>query len=159
MLGRRTLLKAVAALPLAQLVDVSPLSAQRARAPVRFIVDARLPDAPRLIEQARRGGHAIADPEGEIIRLMLRPGDPLSTYAGSVLGLTGYSDFVLARDALRMAGRPMRFAARIDGQERAILLDRDGIDRPGGAAAAIDALLATPVAASPARSTSFIWLA
>ncbi|MGE4409438.1 MAG: hypothetical protein AB7D33_02565 [Sphingobium sp.] len=159
MLDRRHLLKYAAALPLTQLVGVSTLSAANGTAPMRFIVDTRLPDAGHLIEQARRGDHAVVDPEGEIIRLMLRPSDPLPAHAGSLLGLTGYSDFILAQDALRAMGRPMRYAARIDGAGRHMLFDREARNGESSTDAAIATLFdpAALIRSSPA--TSFVWLA
>lgn len=159
MLDRRHLLKYAAALPLTQLVGVNALSAADGTAPMRFIVDTRLPDAAHLIEQARRGGHPVVDPEGEIIRLMLRPSDPLTAHAGSLLGLTGYSDFILAQDALRAMARPMRYAARIDGTGRHMLFDREDRNGKSRTDTAIATLFDPAALIRPSHATSFVWLA
>lgn len=73
-----------------------------------FIIDARLPEGPPLIERARASSHPIADPQGEIIRLLLGPQGPVLTRAGTIIGLSTYTDFVLARDMFRNVGRSVR---------------------------------------------------
>ena len=71
-----------------------------------FILDARLPEAGALTARAR--GHLIADPHGEIIRLLLGPQGKTLISAGAIIGLTTYTDFMLASDVLRGIGRAPR---------------------------------------------------
>lgn len=135
---RREVLAATGAL-LAAGVAPRALGAVR---PALFLIDSRLPEGPALAAQARAAGHPSRDPQGEVIRLLL--GEPGLMQAGTILGLTSWTDFVLARDAL---ARPVRSA-------HALPLARDeAVEHP---------LLAALLAACPGRenprATSFLWL-
>lgn len=147
---RRDVLKGSAALAAAGLAGMAPASA-RPGGPLRFIIDARLPEAARLAERARAGGHRLADPGGEIVSLLLARHADWLTGAGPIVGLTGYVDFALARDVLRSASRPIRHALALDGTAAA----------PGTTPAerALAALLGPSPRPAGARSTSFLWLA
>jgi hypothetical protein len=70
--------------------------------------------SPRLIA-ARAGGHTLADPQGEVVALLLAPHGRWLSANGMIVGLTGYSDFVLARDVLRGTSRPVRHAVSLNG--------------------------------------------
>lgn len=87
----------------------------QATAGLHFILDARLPEAAAILAQADAAGHPCADPAGEIIRLLLS--DPAWQMAGTIIVLTTYSDYVLARDMLRMRGRRVRTPHALPGGE------------------------------------------
>jgi hypothetical protein len=71
------------------------------------MADCRKPSPDRA---ARAGGHTLADPQGEVVALLLAPHGRWLSANGMIVGLTGYSDFVLARDVLRGTSRPVRHA-------------------------------------------------
>lgn len=112
---------------------------------LHFILDARLPEAAAIRARAQAAGHPCADPADEIIRLLLSENGRAMTASGTIIGLTTYTDYALARDALRMQGRSVRRPHALPGGE-------------GG-----DPLLATLRDACMRRcasqATSFLWLA
>ncbi|WP_194917457.1 hypothetical protein [Novosphingobium sp. NBM11] len=121
----------------------------------RFIVDGRLPEAPRLIARARAGGHTLADPQGEVVALLLAPHGRWLSANGMIVGLTGYSDFVLARDVLRGTSRPVRHAVSLNGMAQ-METTLDGGNRT---TRTLDALLGPAPWRENTRATSFLWLA
>jgi len=152
--ARRTLLKCAAVLPVSQLAGASPLTAA-GRAQPRFIIDRRLPEADRIAARARARNCRVADPEGEIIRLLLDRREPWLSVSGSIIGLTGWSDLMLAQDALRMAGRPLLHASALrDGREQRLI---DRADSRAGRTLA--SLLGGEEMRRLSRITSFLWAA
>ena len=99
--NRRAVLGAMAVLP-----GLAMAPRAQATAGLHFILDARLPEAAAIRARADAAGHPCAAPAGEIIRLLLSEEGP--QMAGTIIGLTTYSDYVLARDMLRMRGRRVR---------------------------------------------------
>lgn len=153
-IARRTLLKGAALLPVGQLAGAAPIAAAGRERP-RFIIDHRLPEADHIAARARAQGCPIADPEGEIIRLLLDRRDPWLSTSGSIIGLTGWSDLMLARDALRMAGRPLLHASALrGGREERLIGHKDG--RAGRTLAS---LLGGEEMRRLTRTTSFVWAA
>jgi len=88
----------------------SPALAFHSGQSASFILDARLPEAAALSARARQAGHRMADPQGEILRLLLGPQGRLLIGADTIIGLSTYTDFMLAGDVLRAAGRRPRGA-------------------------------------------------
>lgn len=124
---------------------VAPPAMAESRADAVFLLDARLPEAAALTARARASGHMSIDPQGEMIRLLTSEKARFWIDAGTVIGLTTYTDLMLARDVLRAIGRPIRqHLALPDGRADDPLL----------------ALLHQGCARSCAsRATSFLWLA
>lgn len=150
---RRSLLKGLAILPVAGVPLAGVVATAGREHAIRFVIDRRLPDGPALADFARRRGHALADPQGEIVALFLGAKAGWLKEQGMLIGLTGYSEMVLMRDLLRSVGRSMRYAAAFnDGN--APLADR----LEGRAAALVTALHAAPPSGPPRRSGSFLWL-
>lgn len=149
MTTRRDLIKSGALLPLSTLIS-APGTSWAADTRPRFLVDRRLPEARHLRRHAELAGCACADPGGEVIAFLtgspewLAPGAP-------IIGLTGYVDFALAGDVLRLGGRRMRQIWQI-GPSAASLTD-------DGQRALLAALLGTPAAHARPGSTSFLWVA
>lgn len=154
--SRRTVLKGVAAasaLAGSAALPAKPLSG--APGSVRFIIDARLPEAEPLAARAALRGHRVADPGGEMIALLLGDGARLLAAGGHLIGLTGYADFALAQDLLRSMGRPVRHALAIDGAgTRSIIAGATAQERR-----ALAALLGPAAPDHKHRATSFAWLA
>lgn len=152
MTTRRDLLKGGAVLSLSALV-ATPENGWAAETRPRFVIDSRLPEASHLKRHAELSGHPCADPEGEVIALLAgRPG-----WAGGsslVIGLTGYVDYVLARDLFRSEGRRMRQVWQL-GPSGKDLSDL-GNGRTGGPLAS---LLGSPAAPTRRGATSFLWVA
>lgn len=136
--NRRAVLGAMAVLP-----GLAMAPRAQAAAGFHFILDALLPEAAAIRARADAAGHPCADPAGEIIRLLLS--EEGHQMAGTIIGLTTYSDYVLARDMLRMRGRRMRAPHAL----------------PGGDVG--DPLLAslreTCARRCASQATSFLWLA
>lgn len=155
-IARRTVLKGVAAasaVASSAALPAAPLGAPLGA--VRFIIDARLPEAAALAARAALDGHRVADPGGEMIALLLGDGPRLLAAGGHLIGLTGYADFALAQDLLRGIGRPVRHALAIDAVgTRSIVPARSPRE-----ARALAALLGADVPESKHRATSFAWLA
>ncbi|MCW3834441.1 hypothetical protein ACFQ1E_04800 [Sphingomonas canadensis] len=149
---RRTLLKALSALPLAGLAGAGVPGAASAQDAIRIVADRRLPGVAALASAARRGGHAVSDPGGEIVAHVLAQGAGWLRSGGPVMGLTSYTDMMLMRDLAREAGRPMRFAAAWNGGGAAPLADRG--------AEAQAALIAMVRRRPPPAGTAsvFLWL-
>jgi len=153
-IARRTLLKGAALLPVGHLAGASPLPAAGRERP-RFIIDHRLQEADHIAARARAQGCPVADPECEIIRLLLDRRDPWLSASGAIIGLTGWSDLMLAQDALRMAGRPLLHASALrDGKEERLIGRADS-----RAGATLASLLGGEDMRRPARTTSFVWAA
>lgn len=154
--ARRTVLKGVAVT--GALAGSTALPAASLAAPlgtVRFIVDARLPEAAMLTARAALDGHRVADPGGEMIALLLGDGARLLAAGGHLIGLTGYADFALAQDLLRSIGRPVRHALAIEGAGvRSVIPARSPRE-----ARALAALLGPSEPNTTNRATSFAWLA
>jgi len=153
-IARRTLLKCAAVLSASQIAGTPALMAA-GRERLRFIVDPRLPEAGHIAARAAMQGCAVADPKGEIIHLLMDPKQAWLTSQGSIIGLTGYSDLMLARDALRMAGRPLLYISALQGEQETVLLDRQA----SKAGRTIASLLASPDMQRLSSSTSFVWAA
>lgn len=155
-IARRTVLKGVAMT--GALAGSATLYAAQLAAPpgtVRFIIDARLPEAAALTARAAQDSHRVADPGGEMIALLLGDGPRLLAAGGHLIGLTGYADFALAQDLLRGIGRPVRHALAIDAAgARSVVPARSPRE-----ARALAALLSEAAPESKHRATSFIWLA
>lgn len=153
--SRRQILKGGALLSLAGLTQATPLMASAGqRASTRFIVDGRLPEAPHIIARAGRMNMPVFDPEGEIIHLLRTPGAHWLEGKGRIIGLTGYSDLMLAQDALREAGQRLLYVAVLDGECGHILLNQAS----GRTRETLTSLLHQPGALTGAtRSTRFIW--
>lgn len=155
-IARRTVLKGVAAA--SAVASSAALPAAPLAGPfgtVRFIIDARLPEAAALTARAALDGHRVADPGGEMIALLLGDGPRLLAAGGHLIGLTGYADFALAQDLLRGIGRPVRHALAIDAAgARSVISARSPRE-----ARALAALLGPAAPESKHRATSFIWLA
>lgn len=154
--ARRSVLKGVAAA--SAVASSAALPAAPTAGPfgtVRFIIDARLPEAAALAARAAQDGHRVADPGGEMIALLLGDGQRLLAAGGHLIGLTGYADFALAQDLLREIGRPVRHALAIDAAGvRSIVPARSPRE-----ARALAALLGTDAPQTHHRATSFAWLA
>lgn len=154
-LPRRTVLKGAAVLGIGAGVALPAAIPDAAARDVRFIIDARLPEAPALSARAARDRHGVVDPAGEMIALLLGNADRLLARGGYLIGLTGYADFALAQDLLRGIGRPVLHAIAIDGSGR-----RPIIAAPSPrTAAALDALLGRDDTTHRHRATSFAWMA
>jgi len=125
--NRRAVLGAMAVLP-----GLAMAPRAQAAAGFHFILDALLPEAAAIRARADAAGHPCAHPAGEIIRLLLS--EEGHQMAGTIIGLTTYSDYVLARDMLRMRGRRMR--------------------APHALPAAMSATLCWPLCAKPARAAA-----
>lgn len=159
MADRRTFLKTASAaggtvlLPAAAAASACAVPGSRPA----LIVDARLPCADELGMRAAALGHRVLDPQGEMIALLLRHEAALIGPGRHLIGLTGYADFALARDLLRLRGHPIRHAVSLGGPggQRAVIR---GSARDG---AVLEALFSgTPSALGrDARATGFIWLA
>ena len=153
---RRDILKGGAALGAAGFAGLPGMaSALDFSGAPRFIVDGRLPEAPRLIAQARAGGHTLADPQGEVVALLLAPHGRWLSADGMIVGLSSYSDFVLARDVLRGTSRPVRHAVSLNGMAHGEPVLHGG----GRVTRALGALLGPAPRRESARATSFLWLA
>lgn len=154
--ARRAVLKGVAVtgvLAGSAALPAAPLGG--APGTVRFIIDARLPEAAALSARAAQSGHRIADPGGEMIALLLGDGARLLAAGGHLIGLTGYADFALAQDLLRSMSRPVRHALTIDGVgARSLIAARSAHDQR-----ALAALLGPAGPDTRTRATSFVWLA
>lgn len=154
--ARRSVLKGVAAA--SAVASSAALPAAPTAGPfgtVRFIIDARLPEAAALAARAAQDGHRVADPGGEMIALLLGDGQRLLAAGGHLIGLTGYADFALAQDLLRGIGRPVRHALAIDAAgARSVVPARSPRE-----ARALAALLGTDAPQTHHRATSFAWLA
>ncbi|MPT47563.1 MAG: hypothetical protein E2598_03975 [Sphingobium sp.] len=150
---RRQILKGSALLSLLGATQASPLMASAGHVPMRFIVDRRLPEAEHIIGRARQANIPFFDPEGEIIHLLRTPDAGWLKDKGRIIGLTGYSDLMLAQDALREAGKPLLYVAALTGNKEQVLLDRAN----GKTGEALSALLFQPDGRPFARSTRFIW--
>lgn len=155
-IARRTMLKGVAAT--GALTGSATLYAAPLAAPpgtVRFIIDARLPEAAALAARAAQDGHRMVDPGGEMIALLLGDGPRLLAAGGHLIGLTGYADFALAQDLLRSIGRPVRHALAIDAAgARSVIAARSRHEQR-----ALAALLMPAEPETKHRATSFAWLA
>ncbi|NOW45260.1 hypothetical protein FHW96_001415 [Novosphingobium sp. SG751A] len=137
-ISRRAMLGAMAVLP-----GMGMAPRAWAAGACHFILDARLPEAAAIRAKAEAAGHRSADPEGEIVRLLLS--DEGRQMAGTIIGLTTYSDYILARDILRMRHRQVdRPHALPDGDAGDLRLAslRDACARR-----------------CASRATSFLWLA
>lgn len=121
--------------------------------PMRFVVDTRLPEAARLTQRARTAGQLPADPRGEIVALLLSAEWAGNT--GSIVGLTTWTDFALARDILRSSATPVRHAIALDGPNPGVILGTAG----SPAHAALQTLLGPAPRQPGLRATSFLWLA
>lgn len=150
---RRTLLKGLAALPLAAL-PAAPLLAAGG-VPARFVTDGRLLGGRALAAFARGQGRDVTDPRGEIVALFMgRKTGWLASGGAPIIGLTSYSDMVLMRDMARMAGRPMRYAAAWSRMAPPLF---DRLD--GAVARQLVTLLRTAAPArARGRASAFLWL-
>lgn len=101
---RREVLAATAA-ALGLGLTLAPRQVGATPARTAFLVDSRLPEAAALAARARQAGHVVADPKREMVQLLLGPQGELLTGANTIIGLTTYSDLVLASDVLRGVGR------------------------------------------------------
>lgn len=153
---RRSVLKGVAAASVAAGSAALPAASAAGRpGTVRFIIDARLPEAAALAARAALDGHRVADPGGEMIALLLGEGPHLLAAGGHLIGLTGYADFALAQDLLRGIARPVRHALAIDATgARSVIPARSQRE-----ARALAALLGPTAPDTKHRATSFAWLA
>lgn len=149
MTTRRDIIKSGAMLPLSALI-ATPGTSWAADTRPRFLVDRRLREARQLRRHAELVGCACADPQGEIIAFLT--GSPEWVAPGApIIGLTGYVDFALASDVLRIGGRRMRqvwqigptAVSRADSSQRGLLA----------------ALLGTPAVHARPGPTSFLWVA
>jgi hypothetical protein len=149
---RRTVIKGFGLLPLAAMPTAVAVHARGASAgAIRFIADTRLPAARALAVAARRAGHDVGDPQGEIVAHVLAQGPDWLAARGPIIGLTSYTDMMLMRDLARGAGRPMRYASATQRKARPL------IDRLDGAEAAFVAAIAhAPSRAGQAGA--FLWL-
>ncbi|WDF75118.1 hypothetical protein [Novosphingobium sp. KACC 22771] len=141
-LSRRYMLGVTGAL--LGLAVAPPVMAQR-RAGAMFLLDARLPEAAALRARADAFGHRSIDPQGEMIRLLTGEKASLVNGAATVIGLTTYTDLMLARDVLRGMGRPIRHHLALpDGRadDPLLALLHQSCTRNCGS-----------------RATSFLWLA
>ncbi|KUR75166.1 hypothetical protein [Novosphingobium sp. Fuku2-ISO-50] len=104
------------------------------QSPFRAIGDLGREGGRALQAAAHSAGCDFADPEGEIVRLLQGPaiGWLAPSSQAPVIGYTGWSDYLLARDLARDAGRRIVHARLIDAGQ-----GRD---------------LATPHASAPARA-------
>jgi hypothetical protein len=142
--SRREVLGATAAL---LGLAVAPRAVAATDEGAAFILDARLPEAAALAARARMAGHRAADPQGEMVRLLFGPQGKALTGSGTIIGLSTYSDFVLARDVLRDMGRAPREALALP------LADHDAPPR-------LLALLHNACQRQCAsQATSYLWLA
>ncbi|MBN8818493.1 MAG: hypothetical protein J0I80_07220 [Sphingomonas sp.] len=149
---RRTLIKGLGLLPLATMPVAGGLKARGAPAgALRFVADERLPGARALAVAARRAGHEVGDPQGEIVAHVLRQGPDWLTARGPIIGLTSYTDMMLMRDLARGAGRPMRYASAAQGKARPLIDRLDGCE-----AAFLAAIARAPSRAGQAGA--FLWL-
>ena len=151
--NRRNILKGGALLSLVGVTQASPLMATPAHASMRFIIDQRLPEAPHIIARAQQASLPYFDPEGEIIHLLRTPNAGWLNGKGRIIGLTGYSDLILAADALRTAGKPLHYIAALNGEREQVLLNR----ATGKTGDALAALLHQPNGQPLSRTTRFIW--
>lgn len=149
---RRTLIKGLGLLPLAAMPAAVEVHARGAPADaIRFIADTRLPAARALAAAARRAGHEVGDPQGEIVAHVLGQGADWLAAPGPIIGLTSYTDMMLMRDLARGAGRPMRYAGATRRKAQPL------IDRLDGAEAGF--LTAIARAPSPiGQAGAFLWL-
>lgn len=161
MADRRTFLKTASAVGGTALLPAAAAASAHAAPGSRpaFIVDARLPRAGELGQRAAALGHRVLDPQGEMIALLLQHEAALIGPGRHLIGLTGYADFALARDLLRLSGHPIRHAAALGGPDgQRIVIRGSARDR-----AVLDALFAEhPSSFAPGRvaqATSFVWLA
>lgn len=149
---RRTVIKGFGLLPLATMPVAGALHAAGAQAgALRFVADERLPGARALAAAARRAGHEVGDPQGEIVAHVLRQGPDWLARRGPIIGLTSYTDMMLMRDLARGAGRPMRYASATQRKARPLI---DRLD--GGEAAFLAAIARAPSRAGQAGA--FLWL-
>lgn len=152
MTSRRDILKGGALLSFAGLAG-APGAAWAAGARRRFLIDGRLPEAPRLRRRAAITDNPWVDPEGEIIGLLLA--NPVWTERNSVLiGLTGYVDYALAGDFLRSVGRRIEHVRQLGPAAGSAAVAQDGASR-GPIASLLDGP-STPVRPGV---TSFLWIA
>ncbi|WJT00896.1 hypothetical protein [Novosphingobium humi] len=139
---RRAVLGAMAVLP-----GLAMAPRAQAAAGFHFILDARLPEAAAIRAWADAAGHPCADPAGEIIRLLMSEKD--HPMAGTVIGLTTYSDYILARDMLRMQGRRLRAPHMLP----------DGLPGAQGGDPMLAGLRDACARRCGSRASSFLWLA
>lgn len=112
-----------------------------------FLIDSRLPEAAALAARARQVGGLLADAGGEMVRLLLGPHGEALIAASTLIGLSTYSDLVLARDVLRSRGRPL---------QGAIALPLAGHDAP---APLLGLLHSACRRRCGSQATSHLWLA
>lgn len=152
--SRRTILKGGATL--ACTAGMSGVSlALPTHGKLSYVIDSLLPEAQHLAARAHLEKRIVADPAGEIITLLLEHGRGWLADGGSIIGLTGYSDYGLAHDMLRSISRPIRHVTMLDGTGRVH-------PATGGSPAAQRAFAALlgPAARDPSsQATSFLWLA
>lgn len=100
---RRSVLAGAVAAPLALGFGISVGGLSKAELPALTLYDAKLARARFAARDIELRGGATRDTGGEIAALLLR--EQLLAKGGAVLGLTGHSEFLLASDIARMAGR------------------------------------------------------
>lgn len=96
------------------------------QSPFRAIGDLRREGGRALQTAARSTGCDFADPQGEIVRLLQGPaaGWLAPSSSAPLIGYTGWSDYLLARDLARDAGRRMVEARLIAAAPRDLLPPR-----------------------------------
>ncbi len=151
---RRTVLAGAAALPMLGLAG--PALRNLFSESKQLIYDEKLSRAQLAAQRARAMGLGTQATGGEIATLLLGRGRAdVSADAGSVIGLTGYSEFVLAGDILRRQGRAVRPIAQFDTSDNWLEQPQPGSE----AHRLVAALLASEDAVPQSRATGFVWLA
>ncbi len=129
-------------LPLAGLTHAAPAGGD----PAMLLVDLHLPGGARFARQARRAGLRVAHTGGEIIHRLLEA----DASDAPLIGYTGYVDYALARDALRLRS-PLR---------NILVLDRKGAKHLMRGGAQDEVLLLSLAQQLPtSAATRYLWLA
>ncbi|HTN13830.1 MAG TPA: hypothetical protein VL094_03390 [Sphingomonadaceae bacterium] len=112
---RRELLAGAMAAPVVLGLGFGATGAFAAEAPL-LLYNAHLPRAARAARLASAGGTQARETGGEIAALLLRE----RLFAGTqpVLGITGHSEYLLAADIARMAGRRVVPLMQLGRQDR-----------------------------------------
>lgn len=112
---RRELLAGALAAPVVLGLGFGTTGAFAAETPL-LLYNAHLPRAARAARLASAGGAQARETGGEIAALLLR--ERLLSAGRPVLGITGHSEYLLAADIARMAGRRVVPLMQLGRQDR-----------------------------------------